>query len=575
MQTASSPPRVAAPPPANRTAAAAILVACLAAFWPIFTGAYVYDDVLLVERNPALQRGDLTALLTQPMFAAEHGYWRPLSLLLLFVGNALGGATGTHVLAFLLHLGNCAMVFALGTRLLERRPALWATLLFAVHPLQAEAIAWNSAINDPLWVAAALLATHAALRWRDAGGRGLPWLAAGAWLLAVLGKESGVAAVPIALAALWVVPARDGTRPPVRWWRALGSAVAVAAAWLAVRAIVFGEAPGAVAVAHERAPTDPSELLRIPEVLLRHLALLAVPWPSTPFRPLPPQQLAVALAAVAAVGAVGVAVARRWPRLQPATRLGWLLLVLPLLVPTAFFQTVGSFPVNDRYVYLATFGCALLLVRWLPWRIAWLPWLLLALPVPYTMWLCRAWHDSETLTAHALTVSGDVPQVLVTAGDLELARAQAGEPQRFAQARDYYQRAIDHTPPARGEFVPVTLSAGRLGVAWCMLFEPRQPPLPPRDVIAAFEAAIEVGPQNPAAWVGLGVAQASVGDPARAETAFRKALAIDPDHPEALFDLGRLLVLTGRNREARAPLERVLALDPDNAAARELLAQCR
>ena len=105
--------------------AALLLLAMTIVFWPAVGGTFVYDDVQLIVRNPALQNGDLVALLGQPLYGSaegleQAGYWRPLTSLLLWLGNRLGGAAGIHVLALLLHAAATLVAFQLGQRLFGR-----------------------------------------------------------------------------------------------------------------------------------------------------------------------------------------------------------------------------------------------------------------------------------------------------------------------------------------------------------------------------------------------------------------------------------------------------------------------
>jgi hypothetical protein len=68
---------------------------------------------------------------------------------------------------------------------------------FAVHEIHQEAVYWISSLPELLMMSSLLLTLHALLEGRTA-------LAFGAFVLALLSKESGVAAVPIAGLALWL-----------------------------------------------------------------------------------------------------------------------------------------------------------------------------------------------------------------------------------------------------------------------------------------------------------------------------------------------------------------------------------
>jgi protein O-mannosyl-transferase len=522
--------------------AALLLLAIATVLWPVLGGSFVYDDVTLVVRNPALQQGDLTALLTSPLFGAEQGYWRPLTSLALWLGNFLGGAVGIHALALCLHATATVTAFALGKRLFgATRPAFWLALLFAVHPVQVESVGWCSAINDPMWGLFALLAVRGALRWRDAGARGAPWLAASWYLCALLSKENAIATALLVLAALkWANQDPAAPRRLAKGTAALGAALF---AWWLLRSLVFRDLTAGLL----HAPTVPGhDLLQLatapPELLVRHLALLVWPFPLTPCRSLPAAQpfvsVVLALAGIAAV--VGAAVL--WRRSSSSQRLGVTFLIVPLLPTLLRWQSLGSYPVADRYLYLPVFGLALLLAPCAnSARTRILPYTLAALWGAMSFAQTWVWHDPEHFVANAIAHAPNDPTLLVMAGDLALMRAQNGDAAAFAAATSAYTQAERLAASDHPELLHRALAPARLGLAWCLMIEQqgRRSSRTPA-MIAAFQRAVDTDPTSAPAWVGLGVAHGIAGHTDEAERTFRKALELDPDNVEAHANLARL-----------------------------------
>ncbi|MCA8954088.1 MAG: tetratricopeptide repeat protein, partial [Planctomycetes bacterium] len=179
----------------------------------------------------------------------------------------------------------------------------------------------------------------------------------------------------------------------------------------------------------------------------------------------------------------------------------------------------------------------------------------------------------EQLARHALTHTPDDPTVLVLLADQELQQALAGDTAQWTAAREHYRRAVENTPAASNGVVRRTLSAGKLGLAWCLAFDPTRARPAPAQVLAAFEDAIAAGPENPAAWVGLGVARGMAGQDGPADEAFERALALDPDNSEAWCNRGYLHLQHRRFAAAADCLDRALRADPGNARARELRSQ--
>ena len=170
----------------------ALLLALTAAVHALaLDGAFVYDDELLIVQNAALQHGELWTLLSQPYFGPDHGYWRPLTSLALWLGNAIGGAAGIHALALAAHTLATWLAFRIAHRLLGNAPLACATaLLFGLHPVQVEGVAWCSALNDPLWLACGLGCLDAVLRGRIG-------TAAACFALALLAKENAIVLLQI------------------------------------------------------------------------------------------------------------------------------------------------------------------------------------------------------------------------------------------------------------------------------------------------------------------------------------------------------------------------------------------
>ncbi|MCF8041348.1 MAG: tetratricopeptide repeat protein [Desulfarculaceae bacterium] len=72
----------------------------------------------------------------------------------------------------------------------------------------------------------------------------------------------------------------------------------------------------------------------------------------------------------------------------------------------------------------------------------------------------------------------------------------------------------------------------------------------PRQAIAAFRAALQTRPNNPALYNNLALAQAMAKDLRGSEASLRRAMALDPEHRLAANNLGLLLARQGRGDEA-------------------------
>src|SRR5690349_8012079 len=158
-----------------------LTVAALVAFGASLGSTFHFDDY---------------AIFADPYLTSASGWWevwrplqtRPLTYFTFWINYHLGGRNpaGYHALNLALHLAAVLLLYDIFTRVLNRPAALAAAALFAVHPIQAEAVNY-------IWARSTLLMTVLCLlSWRS-------WLAkryamATVWFgLALLAKEECVA----------------------------------------------------------------------------------------------------------------------------------------------------------------------------------------------------------------------------------------------------------------------------------------------------------------------------------------------------------------------------------------------
>ena len=129
------------------------LVLTLIAYLPTFQAGFVtWDDPDYVLNNPAIKAlGNLKEILMSPV----QGNYHPLTMLSLAVNYAISGedARSYHLVNLVLHLLNVVLVFFFVFRLTHKK--LWiafvAALLFGIHPLHVESVAWVSERKDVLY----------------------------------------------------------------------------------------------------------------------------------------------------------------------------------------------------------------------------------------------------------------------------------------------------------------------------------------------------------------------------------------------------------------------------------------
>ena len=568
----------------TRWSALCLVLVAIPFLWGL-SGGFVYDDLAMVVRNPRITSFSyLPEILTRPMLdfldpqtASQVGYWRPVAGLALTLGYAStgGGPLGFHVLSLALHLLATAVAFRLVRRLTESVPiAFFAALLFGLHPTHVEGVSWISAINDPLFGLFALLSLDAFVAWRDGGSRGTAWKAA-LWLLpALLSKEMAAAVAPMALA---VDLGRGRSVRP--FWRAYGPMAAAVLAYYLARVAVFGD----LAAGFDRVTTDfgvPAPRLfqaRI-ELLGGFLWLLVWPADLNLFRQFRPEVAfgdPAFLRGLVCIAVLAAGIAFAWRRRgNPA-------LVAALLIPAAVapalvrMQSLGTFPLSDRFLYLATLGLGLLAAwsafAWLPRRGAFAALSLVAVAYGARV-IARTsfWHDEESLFSAAVAQSPNSPYVHWGYSRVLLQRYR--ESRRLSdlrQAQAQAQQALDLLSAAQKGDTAIFATRddhvqSNLCLAWCLLYEAEVDPYHDfATALRVFSTIAERYPENAYAQTGVGVAAMQLGRLDESEAALVRALELNPKYPEAHHNLGILRLRRGDAGGAARSFEAALENRPD------------
>ena len=450
----------------------AAAVAAFLAFSPALAADFVnYDDTGLFVDNPAF-RGLRAENLRWMFTTALAGHWAPLTWIshgLDYVASGLD-PHAFHRTNLLLHAANAAMFCVLAAKLLaialpreaESSPsAVWiaagaAALLFGVHPLRTETVAW---ITERRGLLCTFFFLPAMLAYLKAVRPGRIELASSRWYLAsilllamaLMSKGLGLAFAAIVV-VLDVYPLRRPLRGPnasAVWLQklpffALGLASAMTSSWAA------NFLPGTMKSLEEwgiaeRLGTALLGLGYYVEKTLwptRLAALVELPYR---FDFSAPSFLVTAACVVAAASGIWIA-RKRAPALAAAAAV-YVLALLPVL---GLLQA-GPQLVAERYSYLACMPWAILagagiLVALARSGAAVRAALLaavaatVALLVPLSRAQARTWTDSRTLFEHAIAVGRASSVAHVSLGGLALA---AKDP---ATAIEHYQAAVAIRP---------------------------------------------------------------------------------------------------------------------------------
>ena len=191
------------PPPASskvnrNTLLLAVLAVTFLCFFPVFHNDFLnFDDPQYVTENPAVQQ--LNAANFKSYFTQQFvGNYQPIVILCYAIQYKIfhGQAWGFHFFSLIMHLLNTALVFFLAKRLLRNyMGAMITAMLFGIHPLHVESVAWVASQKDVLYTFFFLASSIFYLRYRSGPreSRMLNYLLAmGLFALSLLSKAQAV-----------------------------------------------------------------------------------------------------------------------------------------------------------------------------------------------------------------------------------------------------------------------------------------------------------------------------------------------------------------------------------------------
>ncbi len=566
--SASRAPGPAAPAPAQeRIALLIILSVTLISYLNVLKFEFVYDDKIMQVSNPMLHDWKyLPQLFTHDMWShrpeLNAHYYRPGPMIWLLLIYSLAGLEPAfwHFSTLLVYLGMVGMVWLLARRTLsDGWTAIVATLLFALHPIHVESVAWIAGMNESglaiLWIGTYLCYRN----FRERAERRTAWLAASLFLYAwtLLFKETSVVMPLFIFLDEFIRSARgEALRAQLKKAAAYAAIyVPLTLIYLLVRTLVLRSVLPPV---HE-----PHTLLQMMYTSTRVLAfyLQHALWPvrmSVIYDIATIKAFSlryVLLPVVLVVVAVGLCF-RYLPRKAVASSLLWMLLpLMPALVLAGLLGPSGI--VHDRYFCLSAVGpCFLLamLISRIPGerlRLLGAPALQLALVLGLSALMIAGirresapWENNRQLFSRGVEVS---PYDENVTSWLSSELLQEGEPRAAIEVSRRYLERNDRSWYANFD----------LANAYFVL----------RDFPSAerhYLRATELYDGNAREYFYLGLTRMRLGDPAGAETALRRAILLSPKGPGYRYALGQALAAQGRLEECLAAYRAELENYPDN-----------
>ncbi len=504
------------PPSWERFFGVILIGATLLAYWPALPGGFVWDDDAHITAPELRTLTGLRRIWLEPgatqqyypvlhsVFWVEHKLW----------GNA---PLGYHVVNVALHI---AAAFLL-RRVLQRLNipgASFAALIFALHPVQVESVAWITELKNTLSTVFYLTTLLAYLRFDETRDKRAYTGVLALFALALMSKTV-TATLPAALLVIlwWRRGALSWSRDvrPVLPMLALGAAAGLFTAW-AERRLVGAE--GA-----EFNLTFVERLLLAGRVPWFYLGKLV--WPVDLTFIYPRWQISRSVwweylfTVATALTFVALFV---WRRRSRAPLAGAMFFVGTLFPVLGFFNVYPfrySF-VADHFQYLACLGVI----------------------VPVSAWV---WHHNTRTALGAVLVGA-------------LAVLSERQSATYANAEILYLTTVARNPGcwmAHNNLGGLYLEQNRLN-----------------EAIEHIEAVLRFKTNDAGVYNNLGTAFFRQGKPEAALAQFQQAVRVEPDFAEARLNLGNGLAHLDRQDEAAAQFREAVRIKPDYSEAHYNLA---
>jgi tetratricopeptide (TPR) repeat protein len=529
-----------------------LAVVTMLAYQPAWHGGLLWDDDFNIATPELRSLDGLRRIWFEPRTTQQY---YPL----LYTSSWLqerfwsDSPTGYHLVNLLLHIGCVVLVLKI-LRFLRIPGAELAAVIFALHPVNVETVAWITERKNTLSGLFALAASLWYLKFDESRSRGSYAFALVLFLFGLLSKTA-IVTLPLAwLVIFW------WKRAAISWRRDVVPAIPFffvsVAAGLMTSWVEYGN------IGYKARILDFSPVERC---LIAGRAfwfqLGKVIWPSNLMFVYPRWEINAGawwqyLFPLALLALLGVLWSlRRWSRAPLAGVLVYIFLLLPTLGFLNQYFFIYSF-VSDHWQYLACLGittpCAsgivLLVGRLKRWQ-AWLePGITLLLAgVLFLLTSQQSWMytDIETLYRTAIARNPDCWMAQVNLGNI-LYRAN-----RVPEAMHLFNQAMRIKP---------AVTYYSLGNA---LFEAGRA----SEAIEQFKQALRIDPGYAEAHNNLGNVLLQTGRTSEAIDEYKQVVRISPNSAEAHNNLGAALGKMGRSSEAIDQYRQALRMNPGSADA--------
>jgi protein O-mannosyl-transferase len=547
-----------------------------------------WDDGMLIYENPAIRGITLKNLYT--VFTTyDPELYIPLTLISYQLDYMIGGINPSiyHFHNLMLHLVNSLLVTWLLACMMQKRwIALFLGLVFAVHPLNAEAVIWASARKDLLSIAWLLISILSYISYRRSQQRSHYYISIFTFALGLLAKVT-VIGLPVLLILIDWKEARNISKEMIKEkvpYFALSGIFAIIA--------VFGKTGvlGSSSMLEKILIPTKSFIFYIEKFFLP--TNLSVLYPFTNDVSLASPALLLPLVVMIVIIGIGIYSLKTTKTLFFG--LAWFALCVS---PSVLNFSKGDFIyfASDRYAYAGMIGLLFIVGSYIR-RSSLVNYgciaVLITLGIACNM-QSLTWKNSATLFQNAIDT---YPNSAIAYNNIGNHLRSTGETIKAIEHYDIalslsrqYSRNTSDIKEGESKILANLGSAqreqGDIHTAEREYSEALR--LNPKNALALqgtglifmqvgkdimaviyYEKAIEANPLLVTPYVNLGSVYVQRGDYDKAIEVLEQGLEINPFFPQAHFNLSSAYKKSGRNRESLESLERAVKIEPRFVAAR-------
>lgn len=537
-----------------------LIIITLSVFWPAFENDFIiYDDPQYVTDNDQVKDGLKLEGLAWAFTTFQASNWHPLTWLSHMLDVQLYGLnpSGHHRTSVIIHTINVVLLFLL---LLRITGATWKSasvaILFAIHPLHVESVAWVAERKDILSTFFLILTLWAYVRYLDHPKMGRYLLLMLSFALGLMSKPMLVT-LPFVLLLLDAWPlARlkfekgKGSKNSLIIWRLIREKIPLFGLSVASSAITFlAQFKGGSVISLETVPLK----IRFENSLVSYVHyLFKLIWPTdlAVYYPYPGYSLSlwqiigsgIFILLISFFSLVNY-------RQRPYLSVGWFW-YLGTLVPVIGLIQLAQQGLADRYTYIPFIGLFIILAWGLPdalqgfrhrnFLLFTVTGIVILVLMARSWTHLKHWSNSITLFEHALQVTENNDLAHINLG---IALENQG---KIDEAIGHYISALRINPNHQ-------LAHNNLGQL--------------DDAIHHYSEALRLQPNYASAQFNMAIALSGQERIKEAISYYNDFLRNEPKNADAHFNLGLLLAQQDKFESSISHLKDVIKIKPDHAEA--------